>query len=77
MNDQISPEQYQSIKEFASELTTCFLAYQNTHHDAFSDIVLNYAMQVIDIHLNLANLQVDTYLCNLEKAMNKNVDNPK
>lgn len=71
MNDQISPEQYQSIKEFASDLTTCFLAYQNTHHDAFSDIVLNYAIQVINIHVSLAELAVDRYLNNLEVACGK------
>ena len=68
MNDQISPEQYQSIKEFASDLTTCFLAYQNNHHEAISNIILDYVIQVIAIHLSLAELAVDRYLMEMEEA---------
>ena len=71
MQKEISPEQFTAIKEFASELTTCFLNYQNTHHDAFSDIVLNYAIQVINIHVSLAEIAADRYLMEMKKAINK------
>ena len=68
---ELTPEQFTAIKQFASDLTTCFLNYQNTHHDSFSDIVLNYAIQVIDIHLSLAELKTDRHLRNMEKAVSK------
>ena len=68
MNEnELAPEQYQAIEKFASELKTCFFSYKNTHPDAFSDIVLNYVMQVIDIHVSLAELKTDRYLCNMAR----------
>ena len=69
--NELSPKEYQAIKDFASELTTCFLSYKNTHNDTFSDIVLDYALQTIDIHLKLAELELQRYLNKFEEAQNK------
>ena len=69
--NELSPDQYQAIKEFAKELTECFLNYKRTHDEEFSNIVLNYAINIIDIHLKLAELEVARYLNNLEKAVKK------
>ena len=68
---EISPQEYQAIEEFADGLKTCFLHYKRTHDEEFSNIVLNYALEIIDIHLQLAELKVKRYLNNFEKAMNK------
>ena len=70
-NEELTHEQFTAIKDFASNLTTCFINYKNTHHDSFSDIVLSYAIQVIDIHLSLAELKADRHLCKIKEAVNK------
>ena len=69
--NELSPAQYQAIKDFASGLTTCFLHYKNTHNEEFSNIVLNYAINIIDIHLQLAELEVEKCLMNLKNSLDK------
>ena len=68
---EISPQEYQAIEEFADGLTTCFIHYKNTHNEEFSNIVLNYVIQIIDIHLQLADLEVGMYLNNMAKEFEK------
>ena len=68
---ELDPHQYQAIEEFAQNLTECFISYKNNHPDTFSDIVLNYVINVIQIHLELADLKLRRYGISLEKAQNK------
>jgi len=69
--NELSPAEYQAIEDFAKGLTECFISYKNNHHDEFSDIVLNYVIGIIDIHLQLAELELKRYLNKFEKAQNK------
>ena len=67
----LSPEQYQAVKEFAQGLKECFIHYKNNHHDKFSDIVLEYAINIINIHLDLAELGVEKYLMDVKNSLDK------
>ena len=69
--NELTPEQYQAIEKFSKGLKEVFTNYKAHHHDKFSDIVLDYVMKIIDIHLQLAELDVARYLDDMEKAMSK------
>ena len=69
--NEISPEEFNAIKHFSDGLKECFLHYKHNHPDSFSDIVLNYVIQIIDIHLQLAELEVGMYLNNMAKEFEK------
>ena len=68
---ELSPQEYEAMKEFANGLKECFIHYKKLHPDTFSDIVLNYVMNIINIHLDLANLEVGMYLNNMAKEYEK------
>ena len=69
--NELTPEQYQAIEKFAKGLKEVFANYKTHHHDAFSDIVLDYVLKIIDIHLQLAELDEERYMNEMEKAVNK------
>ena len=69
--NELSPEQYQAVKEFSDGLTEVFTNYKNNHPDKFADLVINYVIAIIDIHLKLAELDEERYINNFEKAQNK------
>ena len=71
MNEQLAPEQYQAIEKFSKGLKEVFANYKASHHDAFSDIVLDYVTKIIDIHLQLAELDVTRYLNEMEVAIGR------
>ena len=76
MNDQISPEQFTAIKEFVEGLRGCFENYQRANSlldigSGFINTTMDYVLQTLNIHKDLAELKVDRYLMNMEKAVGK------
>ena len=65
--NELDSNQILAIEEFATGLKECFIQYKNNHHDAFSDIVLNYVISIINLHLQLAELKFERYDFNREK----------
>lgn len=68
MNNELSPEEYQAVKNFAGGLKEVFVSYKNNHPDALTDILLNFVIKTIDIHLQLKELEVERYLLKYNKA---------
>ena len=76
MNDQISPEQFTAIKDFTEDLRVCFENHRRINDKlaiggGLIDITMDYVLQTLNIHKDLAELKVDRYLMNMEKAVSK------
>ncbi len=70
MDKELTPQEFTAIKEFADGLRGCFESKKKTKEE-FTEIFMNYAIQVIDIHLSLSEIKVDRFLHNLEMAVRK------
>ena len=68
MLNELSPEQYQAVEDFAKGLQECFTNKKNAPaSDKLISIVMKYVLEVIDIHLQLAHLKFDRYAMQMEK----------
>ena len=71
MTNELAPSEFEAIKTFANGLKECFLHYKKTHNEEFSNIVLEYVVNIINIHLDLTELKVGCYLNNMAKEFEK------
>lgn len=66
--NEYSHEQIIAIEEFAEGLRECFQNYLNNHQDNISKIFMDYVLQTLVIHLQLARIKFDRYSNNFAKA---------
>ena len=74
--NELTPEQFNSIKDFAEDLRVCFENHRRINDKLaiggeLIDITMDYVLQTLNIHKDLAELKVNRYLCNMEKAVGK------
>jgi hypothetical protein len=65
--NELTPEQFEAIKNFAEGLKTCFENRKKDFHYPLFEITIDYVLKVMDIHLELKELEVQRYALNLEK----------
>jgi hypothetical protein len=66
--EEYTHEQMLAVQEFAKGLRGCFLEKMK---DDVNRIFMNYALQVLDIHLSLAELKFERYANNMAVAHGK------
>ena len=64
--EEYTPEQILAIEEFHKDLKECY-ANKLKGADEFTRILMNYAIQVLDIHLSLAQIKFDRYSNNMAR----------
>jgi len=67
MNEELSHQEFIAIEEFAKDLKECF-SNKLKDGDEFTRILMNYAIQIIDIHLSLAQIKFERWANNMEKS---------
>ena len=72
----LSPEQFTAIEEFTEDLRLCFENHRRINNKLalggeLIDITMDYVLQTLDIHKDLAELKADRYLIEMEKEANK------
>ncbi len=63
---ELSPAEFIAIKDFAEGLKEVFVNFKKNSPDRIGDVMLDYAIKIIDLHLQLKELEVGRYLNNLE-----------
>lgn len=71
MSNELTPQEFNVIKDYAEGLKEVFQNYKENHRDNLTDCIFNYVTQVIDIHLALKELEVERYIFNLKKSLDK------
>jgi hypothetical protein len=70
--EELSPEQYIAIKEFANGLKQCFEAKKKSKE--IPSINMDYVIGVINLHVGLKAVDMEYTLAEMEKAQKKVVD---
>lgn len=71
MPNRLTPQEYQAVQNYANGLIETFTNYKKHNPDRLSDIVIDYVIKIIDIHLQLKELNVERYLTNLKISLDK------
>lgn len=64
--EELSHDQIIAIEEFVRGIRECFLNKMNDG-DKFNQIFMTYALQILDIHLSLAQLKFERWSNNMAK----------
>jgi hypothetical protein len=72
----MTPDNFIALEKFAEDLKTCFQAVlkdfpRATPMEQLTNNTLNYAIRVIDLHLDLARIELEQEGLELEKANGK------
>lgn len=69
--NELTSEEYLAIEKFAYNLKECFSSKKESFKDPLSSVMLDYAIKIIDLHLDLKRLELEQYALNQEKALLK------
>lgn len=67
MEDELSHQEIIAIEKFVEDLKGCYQKYLNMHQDEITKIFMNYVLQTLDIHLQLAQIKFERWANNMEK----------
>ena len=60
-----------AVETFAQGLIKCFESKKETFHEPIADVILDYAVKVVNIHLDLKRLEFEQYALNQQKTYEK------
>ncbi len=66
--EELDSSQLLAVEEFARGLRECFTNKLTSDKDEFNRIFMIYVLQVLDIHLSLAQIKFNRYGNNFAKA---------
>jgi len=69
--NEITNEELIAIESFAQGLKKCFESKNEIFKDPIASVILDYAIKVIDIHLDLKRLEFEQYTINQQKILEK------
>ena len=68
---ELTNEEYLAVKKFADGLKTCFKAKDLSSGSPISKACFNYVNNIIDLHLQLAELDFEYYVSKQKRTLTK------
>ena len=72
-SNELDHSQIIAVEKFAKDLRECFVNYKNDNPDSLSDIMIEYTIQTLDLHLELAKIKFKRWSNNMGLAMAEGV----
>ena len=61
-NQTLTPEEFNVVQDFAEGLKEVFENYAKNYPDNITKIFMNYILDIISLHLQLAELKVERFI---------------
>lgn len=71
MENELSHQEITAIEKFVEDLKRCYKNYLTNHQDEITKIFMNYVLQTLDIHLQLAQIKFERWANNMERCFNQ------